>query len=46
VADGDELGMMLVGLRRFTKVPPVDTIAAARAAAQVLLEHGSYRVPA
>ena len=46
VAAGDELGMMLVGLRRFTKVPQTDTIAAARAAAQVLLEHGSYRVPA
>ncbi len=46
VTEGDELGMMLVGLKRFTKVPQVDTIAAARVAAQALLEHGSYRVPA
>ena len=46
VADGDELNMMLVGLRRFTKVPPVDIVDAARVVAASAIDNGGYRVPA
>lgn len=41
-ADGDELRMMLMGLKRYTKYPPVNTKAARRRIAQKVLEAGSY----
>jgi len=44
-AEGDELRMMQVGLKRFTKPPSDDLVAAGRAAAKVLIDNGSYRVP-
>jgi alkylation response protein AidB-like acyl-CoA dehydrogenase len=44
--EGDDLRMLLAGLRRFTKPIPVDTAAARRRAAEKLGEIGRYRMPA
>jgi hypothetical protein len=41
-AEGDELRMMLMGLKRYTKYAPVNTKAARRRIAAKLLEAGSY----
>jgi alkylation response protein AidB-like acyl-CoA dehydrogenase len=41
-AKGDELSMMHIGLRRFTKVSPFDTISARRRIAQKMIEEDNY----
>ena len=41
-AEGDELRMMLMGLKRYTKYAPVNTKAARRRIAAKVLEAGSY----
>ena len=41
-AEGDELRMMHIGLRRFTKVEPFDTIAARRRIAGKMIEENGY----
>jgi hypothetical protein len=41
-AVGDELSMMHVGLRRFTKVAPFNTIAARRRIAEKMIEENGY----
>ncbi len=41
-AEGDELRMILLGLKRFTKTQPYNTIAARRAVAKVLIDAGKY----
>lgn len=41
-AEGDELRMMLMGLKRFTKYQPFNTIAARRRIADQLTEAGEY----
>ena len=46
VAGGDELGMMMVGLRRFTKVPTNDVVDAARIVAASVIDNGGYKIPA
>ncbi|RKZ05538.1 hypothetical protein DRQ32_12310 [bacterium] len=46
-SEGDDLRMQLAGLKRFTKlVEPIDTAAARRRVAQVLLDNDGYRMPA
>jgi hypothetical protein len=42
IADGDELRMMHIGLRRFTKTEPFDTIAARRRIADKMIEESGY----
>ncbi|MFN4006728.1 MAG: acyl-CoA dehydrogenase family protein [Chitinophagaceae bacterium] len=42
-ADGDELRMMHIGLKRFTKVEPFNTIAARRRIADKLIADNGYR---
>ncbi|HAI84978.1 MAG TPA: acyl-CoA dehydrogenase [Chitinophagaceae bacterium] len=42
-ADGDELRMMHIGLKRFTKVEPFNTIAARRRIANKLIADNGYR---
>jgi hypothetical protein len=41
-ADGDELKMMHIGLKRFTKVAPFNTKAARRRIAEKLIEEQAY----
>lgn len=41
-AEGDEQRMMLMGIKRFTKVPPANTKAAKRRVAEKLLAEGKY----
>jgi alkylation response protein AidB-like acyl-CoA dehydrogenase len=41
-ADGDELRMMHIGLKRFTKVDPYNTKAARRTIAKVMIEANRY----
>lgn len=41
-ADGDEMRMMLMGLKRFTKVEPFNTTAARRRIADKLIAENSY----
>ena len=41
-AEGDELRMMLMGIKRFTKMDPVNTIAARRRVAAALIEKNGY----
>ena len=41
-ATGDEQRMMLLGLKRFTKTPPVNTVLARRRIADKLIETGKY----
>jgi alkylation response protein AidB-like acyl-CoA dehydrogenase len=43
-AEGDELRMMLMGLKRYTKYAPVNTKAARRRIAAKVLEAGSYNL--
>lgn len=46
-SEGDDLRMQLAGLKRFTKlVEPIDTAAARRRVAEVLLDNDGYRLPA
>ncbi|MBS1593188.1 MAG: acyl-CoA dehydrogenase family protein [Bacteroidetes bacterium] len=40
--DGDMLRIMLMGLKRFTKLEPVNTVAARRRIADKLIEEGQY----
>jgi hypothetical protein len=42
IAEGDELRMMHIGLRRFTKTEPFDTIAARRRIADKIIGEGGY----
>jgi len=41
-ADGDEQRMMLLGLKRFTKVDPFDSKSARRRIADKLISDGKY----
>ena len=41
-AEGDELRMMLLGLKRFTKYPAFNTVAARRRVADKLIEANEY----
>ena len=41
-AEGDELRMMLMGLKRFTKIEPFNTIAARRRIADKLIETNKH----
>ncbi|MBX2845056.1 MAG: acyl-CoA dehydrogenase family protein [Saprospiraceae bacterium] len=41
-AEGDEMRMMLMGLKRFTKFEPVNTIAARRRIADHIVEQNAY----
>ncbi|MBI1306780.1 MAG: acyl-CoA dehydrogenase [Bacteroidetes bacterium] len=41
-AEGDELRMMLIGLKRFTKYDPVNTIAARQAIAEKMIAKNAY----
>src|SRR5690606_25026966 len=41
-AEGDEQRMLLIGLRRFTKLPPFNTTAARRRLAAKLIEENKY----
>ena len=41
-AEGDELNIMQMGLRRFTKVPPYNTISARRSIAEKMIEENGY----
>ena len=41
-AEGDELRMMLMGLRRFTKVQPMNLKSARRSIADAMLENANY----
>ena len=41
-AEGDELRMMLMGIKRFTKMDPVNTIASRRRVAAALIEQNGY----
>jgi len=43
-ADGDELRMMHIGLKRFTKVEPFNTVAARRRIAAKLIADNGYRL--
>jgi len=43
-AEGDELRMMLMGLKRYSKYPTVNTKAARRRIAAKILEGGSYNL--
>jgi len=43
-ADGDELKMMLLGLKRFTKTDPFNTKDARRAIADYLIEKNRYTI--
>ena len=42
-AEGDELKMMLLGLKRFTKIEPFNTKAARRQIASVMIEQNEYK---
>jgi alkylation response protein AidB-like acyl-CoA dehydrogenase len=44
MAEGDQQRMMLMGLKRFTKVPPVNVVAARRRIAKQLVEDGAYKL--
>ena len=47
ISDGDDLRMQLAGIKRFTKlVEPIDTAAARRRVATILLDNNGYKVPA
>jgi len=41
-AEGDQLTMMHIGLRRFTKVAPFNTIASRRRVAEKMIEENAY----
>ena len=41
-AEGDELKMMLMGMKRFTKVDPFNTKEARRRVAQTMIDKGTY----
>jgi hypothetical protein len=41
-AEGDERNVMLLGLRRFTKVDPINTTAARRIIADRLIKENKY----
>ena len=41
-AEGDELKMMLMGMKRFTKVEPFNTKEARRRVAQVMIDKNNY----
>jgi hypothetical protein len=41
-AEGDELKMMLMGMKRFTKVDPFNTKEARRRVAQALIDKNAY----
>jgi hypothetical protein len=41
-AEGDELAMMLAGVKRFTKVAPFNAIAARRRIADKMIEEKNY----
>ena len=41
-ADGDELKMLLLGLKRFTKLEPVNTVKLRRSIADKLIEANSF----
>ena len=41
-AEGDELKMMLMGLKRFTKTEPFNTTAAQQEVAVKLIEEGKF----
>jgi len=41
-AEGDELKMMLMGMKRFTKVDPFNTKEARRRVAQALIDKNKY----
>ena len=41
-AEGDELKMMLMGMKRFTKVYPFNTKEARRRVAQALIDKNKY----
>jgi Acyl-CoA dehydrogenase, C-terminal domain len=43
-AEGDELRMIMLGLKRFTKTQSYNTIAARRAIAKVLIDAGKYNL--
>jgi hypothetical protein len=42
MAEGDELRTMLAALRRFTKLTPINTIAARQRIAEVLIKANRY----
>jgi hypothetical protein len=41
-AEGDELKLMLMGMKRFTKVDPFNTKEARRRVAQAMVDKGTY----
>ena len=41
-AEGDELKMLLLGLKRFTKLEPVNTVKLRRSVADKLIEANQY----
>lgn len=43
-AEGDELRMMLLGLKRFTKYEPINTTAVRRDVANYIIEAGGYNL--
>lgn len=43
-AEGDEQRMMLLGIKRFTKVAPINTKAARRSIAEKMIEQGKYSI--
>lgn len=43
-AEGDELRMMLLGLKRFTKYEPINTTAVRREVANYIIEAGGYNL--
>jgi len=42
MADGDELRTLLAALRRFTKMTPINTVAARQRIANVMIEANKY----